>query len=84
MKKITVKQIRSFLSTCKFNPNEPGPLKIILETNNPNYYEMRAIEFIREARASFNLKDYEEKIQKAIQLLILANLVQKRDDNGTF
>ncbi len=85
---VTVKAIQKFLSDCRFNPNEHGPLKIILESGNPDYYETRAIELIYEAKSVvsksntqlFLLEEYEDKIRKAIQLLTLSILMRKSNE----
>jgi hypothetical protein len=75
----TYKNICAFLAKCRFNPRNPGPLSIIADTNNPNYYELRVIELIKEINlnGSFNndpvwFEKYETNIIKAIQLLVLA------------
>lgn len=77
-------QICEFLRRCFFNPNKPGPLSIIADIGNPNYYEMRAIEFIKEApecyikeqtiaaQTKLAMQEYDDKIIKAIKLLVLA------------
>ena len=59
---------------------EPSPaLKIIMAQNNPDYLEIRAMEFVAEARSTIaqgvdpvKKKMYHEKIINAITLLILA------------
>ncbi len=77
MMKITYTSIKSFLNKCVFNPKKPGPLSIISDIGNPDYYERRATEYIKEAgiletRLRSNLPYYDDKIIKAIQLLCLA------------
>jgi hypothetical protein len=67
----------NFLRKCFFNPQKVGPLKIISEIGNSHYYEMRAIEFIKESqnlstRLFGDFGTYDDYIIKAIQLLVLA------------
>lgn len=81
--KITYTQIKSFLNKCVFNPKKPGPLSIIADIGNANYYENRAIEFIKEAQfidcmTPDNMLYYDDKIIKAIQLLVLARESNKK------
>lgn len=59
-RKPTSRQIRSLLSKCAFNPNDPGPLRNVVQDTNPNYLRSRAIEFIKD-----------DRFKEAIQLLIL-------------
>ncbi len=71
--KITYTDIRSFLNRCVFNPKKIGPLSIIADVGNPDYFELRACEFIKESQHNtIHLRDYDDKIIKAIQLLCLA------------
>jgi len=82
--------ICAFLRKCFFNPNKLGPLKIISDIGNADYYEQRAIEFIKEAplchgKATISqtfkeaLENYDDKIIKAIQLLSLARETRHHD-----
>ncbi len=78
---ITYTDIKNFLKLCIFNPRKSGPLTIIADIGNPNYYETRAIELIKEAqilemRLGSNLPYYDESIIKAIQLLALARITR--------
>ena len=65
-----------------------GPIKVIVELNDPQYCETRAIEFIKEAQHSLGFGDgsqsneqqlqlYNERIANAISLLGLARLIRK-------
>ena len=84
----TQKKLRSILYESLFNPKEPmGPIKVIVEMDDPQYCETRAIEFIKEAQhtlgfAQDNLNEnqmllYNERIANAISLLGLARLIRK-------
>lgn len=44
-----LKEIQRTLAAAAFAPNKPGPLKIIADVQNPDYYEHRAMEMIKEA-----------------------------------
>lgn len=79
----TYKQMKSFLNETLINPRESyGPLAVILEQNDPRYFESRAMELVSEARQSLGegtptdhqLQVYEDKIKKSITLLALASL----------
>ena len=58
--RITKKQIQQALSSCVFNPNETGPMKMIIDNafdNSDfnqalNYLEIKAKELIEEGRLS--------------------------------
>lgn len=60
-RKLGVKKIKQILSESAFDPNQPGPLKVITDLQNAEYYRMRAIELIREGQ-----------LKLAISLLALA------------
>lgn len=66
-----------------FNPKQAGTMKIVAETQNAEYFELRAVEEIRRANAMRNdrgnvsvalYSDYHIKINRAIQLLALARI----------
>jgi hypothetical protein len=81
----------NFLRKCFFNPRKLGPLTIISDIGNSEYYEMRAVEFIKEAPWNMidgstvkdtminHLEKYDDKIIKAIQLLVLARQTRYND-----
>ncbi len=70
MSQITKTKITQILNACKFNPRIPGPLKIISDVGNPDYYKNRAIEFIEQSK----LEGCGERecLERAISLLALA------------
>ncbi len=82
------RDIRKVLGQAIFNPRSPiGPIKIIMDQRNPNYYEMRAAEFITEARNALGenpsptnqqLEIYHDKLNKAMSLLALARLLRSK------
>ena len=79
-KPVNQKMIREIQKAVYFNPTEPGPMKILVEMDNPEYYELRAVEMIREAQelrknsplTAKTLELYDEKLILAIRLIILA------------
>jgi beta-N-acetylglucosaminidase len=71
-KKITYTGIEKFLIRCKWNPKNPGTLKIISDVGNPDYYENRAKEFISEASKIKDKEEYDKNIINAVRLLVLA------------
>ena len=82
--KFNSRHVRKVLNESLSNPTEKaGPLRIIVEQNNPDFYEIRAMEFVIEARQVLtgvvtNLvrEIYADKIGKAISLLALAKLIR--------
>lgn len=65
MNKVSKTQITKILNDCKFNPRVPGPLKVIADVGNTDYYCRRAIEFIKCSTSNDGMKN-------AIALLALA------------
>lgn len=63
--RLTKKQIQQTLSACVFNPNETGPMKMIIDNafdNNNieqsiNYLEIKSKELIEEARLAMKNED---------------------------
>jgi len=75
---MNTRDLRKILNQSLINPKKvPGIIKIILEQNDPAYFETRAIELIHEAR----LGNYQEKMTNAITLLAVARY--HRDQNRT-
>ena len=60
--------IRKILSECVFNPREPGPLKVIADVGNEDYYITRATELLKRAETD----QAKVNIRSAISLLALA------------
>ena len=88
---LSLTQVRKTLNQCQFNPRMPGPAMLMSEVDSPEYYEMAAIQLIKEATnlrrdlmikmlsnskaLSLNeIEEYDNKIRKAIQHLVLATL----------
>jgi len=71
------RDIQKELYDCRFDPKGVGPMKIIVDINDPNYWENRAIELIKMSKET---SDYQSMITKAIQLLILAKISRKNDE----
>lgn len=67
--KCSLTQIRKTLQQCQFNPKEPGPMKVIADTGNKEYYLLRAMETIQGAR---ELANPTKELRQAIGLLALA------------
>lgn len=61
--KTSLTQIRKILSQSAFNPRKPGPMKVIADVGDPNYYRQRALELITH--------DGKQNIKQAIGLLAL-------------
>ncbi len=70
-------QISKKLKDSVFAPNKPGPLKIIADVGNADYYITRAIELLRrsEVQARADLK--KEMRMAAISLIALARVISE-------
>lgn len=44
---VTLTKIRKVLRDAAVNPRKPGPIRIIADVGNPDYYDNRAIEAIK-------------------------------------
>lgn len=71
-KKVTKRQIQSLLSESAFSPSEKTPFSIVVQMEDPDYAELKAVELILEARAHTGSCYYNDRIQQAIGLLALA------------
>lgn len=78
-KKIGIKAIKKELSNCAFNPNELGPLKIIFDNHNIEYYLPRARELLLDAENNPDL--FDQRVTMAIKLLIFSKLKKKENDD---
>ena len=79
-KKFNKRIIQHELFECRFDPNELGPMQIIFDIDNPSYYENRAIELIRVAQ--YVEIPYDVSITKAIQMLVVAKLLRKQNEES--
>ena len=70
---VTLTMIRQSLKSCQFNPKTPGPMKVIADIGNKDYYLVRALECITAAKGTgVGRRLSKEHTTKAIQLLALA------------
>lgn len=78
---ITFTDIRKFLATLVFNPAKEGPMKVIVEVGDPNYYLTRAMEMLQESKREGLLVEEREVMRtRAIQLIVLNVLNQRGTD----
>lgn len=78
------RELKRLLNESSFNPRETtGPIKVILDSGNVNYYMSRAIEFIMQAQLEKNGENYHSCLRKAISLLAMARMInnQQGDNN---
>jgi hypothetical protein len=75
----SLKSIGRILSQAKFDPRIPGPLSTVVKIADANYLELKAIEFIQEARSErmavqdfISREEYTKLLRRAIQCLALA------------
>lgn len=73
-KKLSSKQVWDTLRLSCFNPREPGPLAVVLETGTSTYLRHRAIEEIRKADIETKLEMVKNRLRMAISLLAMAQL----------
>lgn len=75
--KIKFAELRKNLNQSLINPNNPGPMAVIVDScqGNPDYLETRALELINEGRVMGALKRDENTI-KAIALLNMARTIR--------
>lgn len=67
---MTKTKITKILNDCKFNPRKPGPLKVVADVGDTDYYIKRAIEILTsEANTLGKDKEY---MKRAISLIALA------------
>lgn len=71
--KATQTQIRNVLKAVTFNPKKPGPLKVIVESGNVDYFYQRAVEQLRMAQQlRGNGQSGAQEALVAMQLIALA------------
>lgn len=72
--------MRKAAAQIVFDPREPGPMSVIVDQDDPKYWEQRAIEQIREIHQTFNITEEEivNRLRNACSLLLLS--VVKRTD----
>jgi len=73
------RQINKALRDCSFNPNERGPMRVVIDVNDPHYFLNRAIEAIKSSDLRYSpvrgLRLFDtNQLTFAIKLLILAKL----------
>lgn len=76
------KDIKKALSQASFNPREPGPMAIIAEFQDFNYFISRAFETLRELPDSAE-EDVVSLLDKAMSLLALAKVKYAKEITET-
>lgn len=78
------RKIAAALRESVFAPNKPGPLKVVADVGNADYYILRAIE--EAGNASATMKEYralrKSQLTKAISLLALAKVTLDEEHPG--
>ena len=76
------------MRASELDPRNPGPHKVIVETGERLYLQLRAVELIHQAEADLDdlrldpedrVKEYDKNIQNAISFLALAAAKRKRE-----
>ncbi len=70
-------QIAKKLRESVFAPNKPGPLKIIADVGNSEYYIKRAIEMLRHSEVQEELVQKQSRVD-AISLIALARVLDEK------
>ena len=65
---------------CVFDPRANGPMKIIADTGNADYYETRAVEAIYQSKLCHDNESCIEQLRQAVGLLLLS--INKRVQSG--
>lgn len=77
-------KIRTALKECQFNPNAPGPMAVIADANNEAYWQLRALEQIKEIRnLPLTREEERERLVLSIRLLTLALVKHDEFDSQT-
>lgn len=63
-------ELRRHLRDCLFDPRKPGPMQVIADTGNEEYYENRAKECVSQFAETSHEKS--DNIRMAIGLLLLS------------
>jgi len=79
MKTLSQKSLSSILMEAKFDPKEPGPMKVIASMEDPKYYRQRAIEEIVDSGLQV---DGRSQLIRAIKLLVLAIFFDGTNEKG--
>lgn len=88
MAELTKNLIQKLLSESKFDPRNNPAMSIIIEMNNPDYLEGKAVELIYTAQQALIVapdkpEEYHNRISQAISILVLAR-AQRSVKNGAF
>ena len=70
------KEISSKLRESAFAPNKPGPLKIIADVGNSDYYIKRAIEMLRHSEVQEPFQQKQSR-KDSISLIALARVIDE-------
>ena len=71
-------QISKKLKDSVFAPNKPGPLKIIADVGNSDYYITRAIELLRRSEVQEKADLKRAMRVDAISLIALARVISEK------
>jgi hypothetical protein len=77
MKSPSMTQVKQVLRDSQFDPRQAGPMKFVVESNDPTYCTRKATELIGQADLAYGqgqVTDYHERLAQAISLLALARL----------
>ena len=75
------RQIATALREAVFTPGKPGPLKIISDVGNPDYYIKRSIEFLARSLESPTQEQKTYYLNMALSLIALAKVTDEKTKN---
>ncbi len=71
-------QISKELKEAVFAPGKPGPMKIIVDVGDSDYYIRRAKEFLDQTLdGTYDRAEYQEILTKALSLIALAKVTNE-------
>ena len=79
---ITKRGITATLRESAFTPSTPGPLKVIIDVGNIDYYITRAIELCTLALESKSVMQKLAVLTKAISLLAVGKILIRYDNKS--
>lgn len=76
---ITRNQLAATLRESVFTPSKPGPMQVVLDVGDVNYYIRRALEFVTFASENFTPDSRIMYLENAITLLAVAKFQLKKE-----
>jgi hypothetical protein len=78
---VSMTQLRQVLKQAAFNPKKPGPMKIVTDLDDPNYWMLKAVENLQTIQA-LPAREHKRMSALIIQSIQLLALAEARMSNG--